>query len=60
MKGTECSRIPTPFLEDEKRTMGERWFRQEYLCEFVDVNDSLFDRDVIERAFSDDVKPLFG
>ena len=60
LKGTECPRIPGAFLEDEKRTMGERWFRQEYLCEFVDVNDSLFDRDVIERAFSDDVKPLFG
>jgi len=60
VKGTECSRIPAPFLEDEKRTMGERWFRQEYLCEFVDVNDSLFDRDVIERAISDDVKPQLG
>ena len=60
VKGTECPRIPAAFLEDEKRTMGERWFRQEYLCEFVDVNDSLFDRDVIERAFSDEVKPLFG
>ena len=57
---TECSRIPQDFLEEEKAAMGEQWFRQEYLCDFVDTNASLFDRDLIERAFSKDVKPLFG
>ena len=25
----ECSRIPAKFLAEERRTMGERWFRQE-------------------------------
>ena len=56
---TECARIPAHFLEDEKASMGDRWFRQEYLCEFVDTNTTLFNRDVIERAFTDKVKPLF-
>jgi hypothetical protein len=32
----ECPRIQRAFLEEERATMGERWFRQEYLCEFVD------------------------
>ena len=38
--------------------MGERWFRQEYLCEFVDAVSGVFDRDLVERAITKDVKPL--
>lgn len=56
---TECPRIGCEFLEEERAAMGEQWFRQEYLCEFVDASASLFDREVIERAFSREVKPLF-
>lgn len=58
VKATDCARISAKFLEDEKRTMGEQWFGQEYLCEFTDVSNSLFDRDLIERAFTDQVRPL--
>jgi len=54
---TECSRISEKFLEEERRQMGEIWFRQEYMCEFVDSGESMFDRDVVMRAF-DDVEPL--
>ena len=57
---TECPRISREFAEEERAAMGERWFQQEYLCEFVDTGSSLFDRDLVERAFSKDVKPLFG
>ena len=46
----ECSRIPREFLEEERHTMGERWFRQEYLCEFVDSVSGVFERDLVERA----------
>jgi hypothetical protein len=57
----DCPRIRREFLEEERATMGEQWFRQEYLCEFVDVDQGLFSRDVVERAFSKDVRPmLFG
>ena len=38
--------------------MGDRWFRQEYLCEFVDVNDSLFSRELLEAAVDDSIEPL--
>jgi hypothetical protein len=55
----DCPRIPEEFLEEEKAAMGERWFQQEYMCDFVDVSSSLFDREVIEGAFTKDVKPLF-
>jgi hypothetical protein len=56
---TECMRIPKDFLEEERATLGERWFRQEYLCEFTDADDAIFDEELIRRAISDDVKPLF-
>ena len=36
VKATECPHIPEAFLKEERATMGEWWFRQEYLCEFVD------------------------
>ena len=32
----ECGRIPADFVEDERRELGDLWFRQEYLCEFLD------------------------
>ena len=39
--------------------MGERWFRQEYLCEFEDAVSGVFDRDAgWSGRFTDEVKPL--
>jgi hypothetical protein len=55
---TECPRIPREFLEDERATMGERWFRQEYLCEFTETASGVFDPDLVERAISHEFEPL--
>ena len=55
---TECPRITREFLEEEMTNMGEQWFRQEYLCEFVDTVSGVFDRDLVERAISDEFDPL--
>jgi hypothetical protein len=55
---TECARIGRQFLEEERATMGERWFRQEYLCEFEDSVSAVFDAELVTRAISGDVKPL--
>jgi hypothetical protein len=38
--------------------MGDRWFRQEYLCEFVASEDLLFDIDLVKSRFTD-CEPLF-
>ena len=54
----ECPRISRAVLEEERNELGDRCFRQEYLCEFVDSVSGLFDRDLVERAFTDEVKPL--
>jgi hypothetical protein len=56
----ECGRIPASFLVEERAGMGERCFRQEYLCEFSDVETALFDRDLIMGAIRSDVRPLWG
>lgn len=53
-----CSRIPRTFLEEERGTMGDRCFRQEYLCEFVDSVSGVFERDLVEGAITDEVLPL--
>ena len=56
----QCPRISDEFLEKERREIGDLWFRQEYGCEFLETVDQVFRYDDIQRAFSDDVKPLFG
>ena len=53
---TMCPRIPASFLEEERRTIGEFWFEQEYLCRFLDAQSQAFRREDIERAFSDEVQ----
>ena len=54
----ECPRISREFLEQEREAMGERWFRQEYLCEFVDSGNGVFGRELVERAITREVRPL--
>jgi len=56
----ECPRIPREWLEQERRSIGDWWFRQEYLCEFVETIDQVFSYDDIQRALDDSVTPLFG
>ena len=58
-KATDCPRIPQQFLEEERASLGEWWYRQEYLCEFVETVDNVFSYDLISSAISADVKPLF-
>ena len=55
---SECARIPAEFLAEERATMGDRWFRQEYCCEFVGAEGSLFDSELIRKAINYDIKPL--
>lgn len=53
----QCPRISAEFLEEERRTMGEWWFRQEYGCDFLDAETQPFARDDIEQAFAEEVEP---
>ena len=56
----QCPRISREFLETERATIGEYYFRQEYQCEFVETSDQLFREEAIERAFACPIEaPLF-
>ncbi len=53
VRATECGRISRDFLEEERAQMGNTWFEQEYLCEFVENGRTLFRRDVVRGALVD-------
>ena len=55
---TECGRIGKRFLEEQRRTAGDLWFRQEYMGEFVDNGAGIFDRDLVEAALDEEVETL--
>jgi hypothetical protein len=55
---TECPRILPGYLENERRVMGPVFFGQEFLCDFVDCDGSLFDRDLIEAALDESLEPI--
>jgi hypothetical protein len=56
---TDCPRISPAFLKQERESMSEWRYRQEYLCEFVETSDQIFSFDVIRAMFDPDVRPLF-
>jgi hypothetical protein len=53
---SKCKRIPAAFLAGEKRALGEMWYRQEYLCEFLGNTYSIFSPELIDALVSDKVK----
>jgi len=48
----QCPRISPAFLAEERRELGEWWFRQEYECEFMDAETQVFTSAEIEAAFA--------
>ncbi len=59
IKATDCTRIKPEFLEEEQASLGDWWYRQEYLCEFVETLDQVFNYKNIMQAITPDVLPLF-
>ncbi len=53
-------RIPPAFLEEQRRVMDDRHFRQEFMCEFLDVEDQVFSGELIDQASGHDVQPTGG
>jgi len=60
IRATENPRISPEFLAEERRSMGDWWFKQEYLCQFVETVNSVFSYDLVMAAIRPDIKPLFG
>ena len=57
---TECPGTTQSFLDNERKRMGSRYFKQEYLCEFLDSEYQIFTREMLEACLDDSVKPLPG
>jgi Terminase large subunit, T4likevirus-type, N-terminal len=56
----DCPRIPASFLEEEQSTLPSWVYRQEYECSFEETEDQVFTTEMVERAVSSDVTPLFS
>jgi len=57
---TEVPRISPGFLEEERAALGDWWYRQEYLCDFVEAEDAFFLEADVRNAITVDVQPLFA
>ena len=57
---SQCPRIPAEFLEEERQTLPSWVFRQEYECSFEETEDQVFTTEMVERAVTSEVTPLFG
>ena len=53
MTAPECAWIAKELLEEERHEKGERAFRQEYFCEFLEVDGAVFPADLLARAMDD-------
>lgn len=53
---SECPRISAEFLAEERRSMGEWWYQQEYECTFLDGETQAFRREDVDNAFADDIE----
>jgi hypothetical protein len=53
---TQCPRITPEFLAEERETMGEWWFNQEYMCQFMDAQTAAFRSEDIQRIVSEEVE----
>jgi hypothetical protein len=56
----ECPRISASFIEEEKRALPARVYRQEYECSFEDTEDQVFSFEDVHGALDPGVTPLFG
>ncbi len=59
VKAADCPRITREFLAEERRSIGELFYRSEYGCEFVDNETQVFASEDIERMVNPAIRPLF-
>jgi Terminase large subunit, T4likevirus-type, N-terminal len=57
---SQCPRIPPEFLEEERQSLPGWVYRQEYECSFEETEDQVFTTEMVERAVTSEVTPLFG
>lgn len=53
IRASECSRISSAFLDEQREQMGPYWFDSEYNCMFLSPEGSMFSTDAIHKMFDD-------
>lgn len=48
----QCPRISSEFLEEERRALGQWWYRQEYFCSFEEAEGAFFREEDLSRALT--------
>ncbi len=56
VKAEQCPRISKDFLEEERSTLGQYIFEQEYCCAFNDAEGSAFREEDIQRIVQSDLE----
>ncbi len=54
----DIPRIDHAWLEEERNRIGDWWFSQEFLCEFLDTDDQLFASEYVDAALVAGAGPL--
>jgi hypothetical protein len=60
VKAADCPRISAEFLKEEMSALGPMQFSQEYECQFIDNETSVFNSELIEAALTDDFAPFLA
>ena len=60
VQADECPRISADFLATERATVGDWSYRQEFFCEFLDADSSVFSYETVMKMLTDDAEPLFS
>ena len=57
--GRERYEVPASFLEEERKALPARVYRQEYFNSFEDTDDQVFSHADVQAAISEEVTPFF-
>jgi Terminase large subunit, T4likevirus-type, N-terminal len=58
VEAKDCPRISADFLKEEMSALGPMQFSQEYECQFIDNETSVFNSGLVEAALTDDFEPF--
>ncbi len=56
---SQCPRLTKEFLAEELRELGAQRFGEEYELQFLEADEAVFQTAIIDRAFTDEVRPLW-
>lgn len=57
---THLPQLSKAYIANERRSIPDLWFRQEWLCEFVELGNVVFRYEDLVAMMSRDVQPLYG